>query len=501
MIKRINTLSHSIWGLALGYFIFYTPYSAMTKALSRGLLPGMAGEVSGFQMLPAAAIGTMLMFYLMLPVMGWSNHAGKIRVARWRIPFATSKWTLLSGASTAMIICTTTLAYSFKGISIVFAALLMRGGVMLMSPIVDVLYKRKVHWTSFTALVLSIGALLYMFWDKGSYEMTLVAGLNIAAYLSGYVFRLQFMTHAAKSEHQVLNKKFFIEEMLAAGVILVGMTILGALIGNWPVLQDVRLGFTELLFTPLAVPTLIIGILYAALYTNGSRIYLHHRENTFCIPINRASSLMAGVFGSLLLGLFFNESFFNTTQLISAGVILIALIVLAIPSLQARKKGDVHGLTLVKRLYLYICQSNTSRSPMAQAICTAEVAARLGVDLNQIDDTNLKIMSAGLSDQDGKPMAEEAYDVLNGLDVPVENYKSTALTEALAKEAEAIFVMTKEQQKQVSERYPYLEEKILLLDTQDIPNPAGMPVETYKEVAERIQQRVRRHIDEGAIVV
>ena len=47
-----------IWLLALGYFAFYIPYSALTKALSLGLLPGMTGPVSGFRILPATAVAT-----------------------------------------------------------------------------------------------------------------------------------------------------------------------------------------------------------------------------------------------------------------------------------------------------------------------------------------------------------------------------------------------------------------------------------------------------------
>src|ERR1700722_6124297 len=46
------------WRMALGYFAFYIPYSALTKALSLGLLPGMSGPVSGFLILPATAVAT-----------------------------------------------------------------------------------------------------------------------------------------------------------------------------------------------------------------------------------------------------------------------------------------------------------------------------------------------------------------------------------------------------------------------------------------------------------
>src|SRR5271156_6098341 len=47
-----------IWLLGLGYFAFYIPYTALTKALSLGLLPGMTGPVSGSRILPATAVAT-----------------------------------------------------------------------------------------------------------------------------------------------------------------------------------------------------------------------------------------------------------------------------------------------------------------------------------------------------------------------------------------------------------------------------------------------------------
>ena len=52
---------------------------------------------------------------------------------------------LISGVATAVIIGTTTLNYTFVGISILFALLLMRGGVLILAPIVDTLLGRQVR--------------------------------------------------------------------------------------------------------------------------------------------------------------------------------------------------------------------------------------------------------------------------------------------------------------------------------------------------------------------
>ncbi len=48
---------------------------------------------------------------------------------------------VLSGLGTAIIIGTTTLAFTFTGVSILFALLLMRGGVLIIAPTVDLLYQ------------------------------------------------------------------------------------------------------------------------------------------------------------------------------------------------------------------------------------------------------------------------------------------------------------------------------------------------------------------------
>ena len=50
---------------------------------------------------------------------------------------------LISGVATAVIIGTTTLNYTFVGISILFALLLMRGGVLILAPVVDTLLGRQ----------------------------------------------------------------------------------------------------------------------------------------------------------------------------------------------------------------------------------------------------------------------------------------------------------------------------------------------------------------------
>ncbi len=54
MSYRQRVYDLGIWGLGLGYYLFYTPYSGLAKALSDGLVPG-AGRTAGTVILPAVA--------------------------------------------------------------------------------------------------------------------------------------------------------------------------------------------------------------------------------------------------------------------------------------------------------------------------------------------------------------------------------------------------------------------------------------------------------------
>ena len=87
--------------------------------------------------------------------------------------------------------------------------------------------------------------------------MTLVAGLNIAAYLLGYSFRIPIMTDMAKSDDPALNHRYFHEETLVAALALTGVPALFALIGRGEIPLELRAGFTIFFVGPLVFPALL----------------------------------------------------------------------------------------------------------------------------------------------------------------------------------------------------------------------------------------------------
>lgn len=500
MSSTKSTLSLNIWGLAFGYFFFYIPYSALTKALSKGLLPGTVGPVSGFELLPATALATTLTLPVFITLAGWWRFVPN-RKHLLGIPFPVPRWqTMVSGLATAVIIATTTLNYTFVGISIVFALLLMRGGVLIMSPVIDLFFGRKVHWYSWAALALGFLAISVAFAEVGGYQMTLIAVINVGAYLTGYVFRLHFMTRIAKSERPAENTRYFVEETFVAAMALTLAPALLALIGQGSMMMELRTGFTTFLTSTLVLPALLIGFLYACLYMFGSRIYLDARENTFCITLNRCSSLLSGVVASYALFFLLGLDPPTTQQLAAAGILVTAILFLGFPTWQGqRHRSDAAIPIVAQRVFLFVCKGNTSRSPIAQALCKAEIAAQLGIAPEALAAAGIEVLSAGVAAHAGAPMKPDGAGALAHLRVPVSTHTAQQVTPAMIQEADVIFCMAEEHRQMVLAQDRSAASKLHLLDPEaDLEEPVG-PAATLA-FARRSRDLIRHRLEELAPV-
>jgi hypothetical protein len=359
--RREHTLG--IWALTLGYFLSYIPYSGFTKAFTSGLLTG-GRHIPGPELLPSSLVSTAITVLLFITMMRWWRYGRKRRVLGMNVLYP-RRQTLISGFSFAVIIITTTLAYSFSGISIVLALVLMRAGVLTMSPLVDRIFHRRVRWFSWAGLVLSLIALGISFTGVQGYQLSLAALLNLVAYLGGYALRLPCMTKIAKTGEREVAYAYFVEEQAVAMPTLVVVPAVVALIGRGEMMYHLRFGFIRLFSSPFVPFGWAVGFFYAVLGIFLSFVYLDRRENTFCMPLFSCSSLLSGVVASYVLTWWAHEPAPSGVQMGAAILIIAALLVMSplhhLPLYTKQLKDAI----VERRLVLVDFAKTTSPNPRA----------------------------------------------------------------------------------------------------------------------------------------
>lgn len=149
-----------------------------------------------------------------------------------------------------------------------------------------------------------------------------------------------------------------------------------------------------------------------------------------------------------------------------------------------------------QRLFVFICNRNTSRSPIAAAICNAEIARRLKVSPEALTSLGVQAVSAGLSAIPGDPMAIEAQNALNHLKVPIPFHRAQNLSAELAARAEFIFCMTESQRLAVLKMFPQLEAKMLCLHpAMALEDPHMGGPEGFLQLARQVQEIMSPLVD------
>lgn len=327
--------SASIWLFAFGYFAAYVPYAAVTKALTNGTL---ASNVTGTMVLPLATLVSMFCMAAFLLATGWWKSAGSVPLFGARVPVP-SRWTALSGIATASVIVTTTLAYTFAGTSIVLMMLLMRGGVLVIAPIADRASGRRVRWFSWAGLGLSGVALSHAAFATEGFSISVMAALDVAVYLAAYFLRLRFMSKLAKGAADD-NRRFFVEEQIVATPFAVLCLAVLAVLPLGTVSTDLAAGFLEIPFQAAAPAIVLIGVTSQLTGVFGALVLLDPRENSYCVPVNRGSSIVAGVVGSFILAALGAAAFPSAVELAGAGWVALAVTVLAVgPRIEGRRQA------------------------------------------------------------------------------------------------------------------------------------------------------------------
>ena len=145
-------------GFVFLYFLAYLPNVIITKLVTSTPNAALGRPLTGLETLPASLIINLVLTYAFIWLSGWHKDANAVQVGATRVPVPT-RYTLLSGIGTSLVLFTVPLSFTFEGVSIPFIQLIMRGDILVIAPLVfaaltaafddrifDVLVGRPVGW-------------------------------------------------------------------------------------------------------------------------------------------------------------------------------------------------------------------------------------------------------------------------------------------------------------------------------------------------------------------
>jgi phosphate transport system ATP-binding protein len=163
--------------------------------------------------------------------------------------------------------------------------------------------------------------------------------------------------------------------------------------------------------------------------------------------------------------------------------------------LEAAAPATAFGLRLLQRVYLFVCGENTSRSPVAQAICTSEVARLLKLPPGE-GKPKFEALSAGLSVSASRPISAKAVSALRELGCEPQPHISREVTQDLVERADAIYCMTDQQCRELALRFPAATWKLQRLDpVGNVEDSRTSEPADFLRVATRIRDLVRWRLE------
>ncbi|HMA10891.1 MAG TPA: hypothetical protein VKO83_03315, partial [Steroidobacteraceae bacterium] len=202
-------------GIVALYFVSYIPNIILTRLATSGVHPERGRPLTGLETLPVSLIVNLVLTYAFIWASGWHRDAHGTNLGGARLPVPT-RYTVLSGVGTALVLFTVPLSFTFTNVSIPFIQLLMRGDILVIAPLVDFIFGRRVRWYSWTALVIVAVALTFVVHQRGGFHLPPLAIATVVLYTVGYFLRLAVMTRISKSGDAAGVRGYFVEEKLVA---------------------------------------------------------------------------------------------------------------------------------------------------------------------------------------------------------------------------------------------------------------------------------------------
>ena len=254
------------------------------------------------------------------------------------------KYIIPSGVCTAVVIPTTTLMYSLKGISVMVAMVIMRGAVIVISRIVDGIQirqgilKKRVYLEENIGVVIAVAAVaVTLFFSKsGANEVPFYASTAamtiLGSYVTAYAIRIYIMNYYKNTRPpgvKLDNQGFLGNEQMSASVTLL---LLAVILYHAPGWFGAKAPQITQFVGAIATPkphwgwAFLSGTSFGIVAFFSVFIFMFKgRTATFAGLVNRLTSLVAGTTSTLVVWAVLGGKPPKPQDWLSLGLILVAV--------------------------------------------------------------------------------------------------------------------------------------------------------------------------------